>query len=63
VVSFFQGRTKITNEDIVLRKICKTERAEVSKQFRLLHEEPCDLYKPANIGRTLKSRRLQWLEI
>jgi hypothetical protein len=45
----------------VLRRIFGPRRAEVTGEWRKLHdEELCDLYSSPNIIRIIKSRRMRW---
>jgi hypothetical protein len=46
----------------MLKKIFGPKRDELNGKFRILHnEEYHDLYRPSNIVRTLKSRKLDGL--
>jgi len=48
-------------ENRVLRKICGPKRAEVTGQWRKLHNgELNDLYPSPNSTRVIKSRRMRW---
>jgi hypothetical protein len=47
----------------VLRRIFGSKRDEVTGGWRKLHEEElCKLYYSPNITRTIKSRRMTWVE-
>jgi hypothetical protein len=48
-------------ENRVLRRIFGPKRAEVTREWRKLHnEEPDDLYSSLNIVWVIKSRRIKW---
>jgi len=48
-------------ENLVLRRIFRTRRDEVTGDWRRLHEEELnDLYSSPNIVRVIKSRRMRW---
>ena len=48
-------------ENRVLRRIFGPKRAEVTSEWRKLHnEELNDLYCSSNIVRVIKSRRMRW---
>jgi hypothetical protein len=48
---------------MVLRRIYRPKRDEVTGEWRKLHNEDlCDLYSSPRIIRMIKSRRMRWAE-
>jgi len=47
-------------ENMVLRRIFGPMRDEVTGEWRILLNEPNDLYSSPNIVRVIKSRRMRW---
>ena len=47
-------------ENMVLRRIFRPRRDEVTGEWRLHNEELNDLYSSPNIVRLIKSRRMRW---
>jgi len=47
-------------ENMMLRRIFKPRRDEVTREWRRLHKELNDLYSSPNIVRVIKSRRMGW---
>jgi len=50
------------SENRVLRKMFRAKRTEVTRNWRILHnEELCDLYFAPDIIRVIKSIRMKWV--
>ena len=47
------------SENVVLRRIVRSKRDEVTGKWRKLHNEELDLYTSLNILRVIKSRRMR----
>jgi hypothetical protein len=45
----------------VLRRVFGTQRDEVTREWRKLHNELSDLYSLPNIVRVIKPRRMRWV--